>query len=87
MLLLICQQKSGNIGFAAVRMSGIYVPKRTYTIKDYMLILDGHADAVLTHDADALLLRGAYRLPTPNEQNAFWKDKRAGTMIEEVQHG
>jgi len=80
-ILLICRNASAIITLEAEH--GVSVSRRHYPVRDHIAVLDGYPDAVLKHDADALLAQEAYRLPTPDEQERFTQAQRARSMIQE----
>lgn len=84
-IVLKCRDSHGSASFPAELIEGIHAPARRYEIADHQLVLKGHADIVLHHDAQALLSmpHGLYRLLTAEEQNAVAEAKRKASTVEE----
>lgn len=82
-ILLICVYASGQATLNAGCIGGVEVPERIYGIRDHRVVLSGHPDGVLHHDAETLLASGAYRLPTPGEQEQRARQQNARGMIQE----
>ncbi len=82
-ILLICVYTSGQASLNADCIGGVEVPERIYVVRDHLVILAGHPDGVLHHDAEVLLASGVYRMPTPDEQEERRRQQNARAMIQE----
>lgn len=74
-ILLICLRESGQVS--------LDIAERTYAVRDHVVVLAGHPDDVLHHDAEMLLASGAYRMSTPGEQEQYTTEQRTKGMIQE----
>lgn len=72
---------NGQVAFAADEPRG--VPERRYHIVDGVLTLTGYAEDILHKDAAELLGGDAYRLLTPQEQEAMAQDAQQANQIQE----
>jgi hypothetical protein len=79
----MCVYTSGQASLNAGSIGGVEVPERVYVIRDHVVVLAGHPDGVLHHDAETLLASGVYRLPTPDEQEQRHRQQSVRGMIQE----
>lgn len=85
-ITLKCAFDTGSVAFHAELIEGVCAPERYYKTSNGTVLLDGYPDAVLKHDAQALLAMPGelYRMLTPKEQNALAKARQDASMVEEA---
>lgn len=86
-ITLKCRHSHGSASFPAELIEGHHAPDRRYEIKEHEVVLKGHMDVILHHDADALLAMPGelYRLPTLEEQEQATSAKRKASTAQESQ--
>lgn len=86
MILLTCDDDSGQIALPAGCVDGIAVGERRYAIAHHFVEVDGAGyDRVAVVDAQELCQQTHLRLATPEEQNAFAAAQQADGLVREEQ--
>lgn len=85
MIVLKCAGSAGQASFPEATIDGHHAPARCYEVEDGFLVIDAEDSYVATHDANELCggAHPAFRLATPDEQNAYAaRAKRAKNLRE-----